>query len=154
MRFCKNWDFLKIWGCQNWVFLKSMKRFGFIYFFGNLICYFNLEWHYKHSDLFILVGSKLRTRLNYWAQNFEKNHKKMSDLKLIQNHSRKVPRATGHQKTSWNIFLSDPGPSGKNWIFPQKPIIWSSFGTHFSHFRHADECVALREASRWTLNDS
>ena len=78
----------------------------------------------------------------------------MNDLKLIQNHSRKVPRASGHPKTSQNIILSDPGPSGKKSKFRQKPIIPSSFGTHFSHFRHADACVALREASRLTLNDS
>ena len=45
---------------------------------------------------------------------FEKKHKKMSDLKFIRNHSRKVPGAPAHQKTSSNIILSDPGPSGKN----------------------------------------
>ena len=33
---------------------------------------------------------------------------------LIQVHSRKLPRASGHPKTSQNIILSDPGPSGKN----------------------------------------
>ena len=37
----------------------------------------------------------------------------MNDLKLFQNHSRKVPGAPGHRKTSSNIILSDPGPSGK-----------------------------------------
>ena len=45
--------------------------------------------------------------------HFEKNHEKMNDLKLIQNHSRKVPGATGHQITCQIIILSDPGPSGK-----------------------------------------
>ena len=38
----------------------------------------------------------------------------MNDLKLNQNHFRKVPRAPEHQKTSSNIILSHPGPSGKN----------------------------------------
>ena len=33
-------------------------------------------------------------------ENFEKNHEKMSDSKSIQNHSRKLPRAPGHQITS------------------------------------------------------
>ena len=52
------------------------------------------------------------------------------------------------------MILNDPGPFGKNLKFRQKPVTWSSFGTDFSHFRHADACVALREASRLTLNDS
>ena len=34
------------------------------------------------------------------TENFVKNHEKMSDPKLIQNHSRKLPRASGHQNTS------------------------------------------------------
>ena len=72
----------------------------------------------------------------------------MIDLNLIQNHSRKVPRAPGHQKPSWNIIFNDPGPSGKNSKIQQKLVILRSFGTHFYHFRHADACVALRRASR------
>ena len=46
-------------------------------------------------------------------KNLKKNHEQMNDLKLFQNHSRKVPGAPGHRKTSSNIILSDPGPSGK-----------------------------------------
>ena len=53
-------------------------------------------------------------RLIHWAENFEKNDEKMIDLKFIRNHSRKVPGAPGHQKTSPKLILSDPGPSGKN----------------------------------------
>ena len=83
------------------------------------------------------------------SKHFWKNDEKMSDSKFIYNHFRKVPRASEHQKTSCDL-----GPSGKKPKFRQKPVIPSSFGTHFSHFRHADACVALREASRLTLNDS
>ena len=57
-------------------------------------------------------------------------------------------------KTSSKIILSDPGPSGKNWTNWQKLLILRGFGTHFSHFCHADACVAMRRASRVTLNDS
>ena len=78
----------------------------------------------------------------------------MSDLKFIRNHSRKVPGAPEHQKTSSNIILSDPGPSGKNWKNLQKLVILRGFGYQFYHFRHADACVAMRRASRVTLNDS
>ena len=124
-----------------------MKRFGFSYFFGNLTCYFNLVWHYKPSDLFILDRLKLRSRLTHWAENSEKNDEKMIDLKFIRNHSRKVPGAPGHQNTSSNIILSDPGPSGKNWKNWHKLVILTGFGTHFSHFCHADACVALRYSS-------
>ena len=38
-------------------------------------------------------------KVDLLSQNFEKNQEKMNDLKLIQNHSRKVPRAPGHPKT-------------------------------------------------------
>ena len=72
-----------------------MKRFSFAYVFVILTCYFNLEWHYKHSDLFILVRLKLRSRLTYWAQNFKKNHKKgdvikSEDLRLARE-NRSIP---------------------------------------------------------------
>ena len=91
---------------------------------------------------------KQRPRFSFWVKILKKNHEKMNDLKLIQNHSRKVLRASGHQKTSWNIILTDPGPSGKNSKIRQKLVILRSFGTQFYHFRHADACVALRRASR------
>ena len=34
------------------------------------------------------------------TENFEKNHEKMKFPEFIQNHSRKVARAPGHQNTS------------------------------------------------------
>ena len=33
-------------------------------------------------------------------ENDDENYEKMNDPKSIQNHSKKVPRAPGHQKTS------------------------------------------------------
>ena len=87
-------------------------------------------------------------------ENIEKYLEQINDLELIWNHSRKVPGAPGHQKTSSNIILSVPGSSGTNSKIRQKLVILRSFGTHFYHFRHADACVALRRASRVILNDS
>ena len=38
---------------------------------------------------------------------FDKNHKKMSDLKIIRKHYRKVPGAPGHQNTCFFCFLKN-----------------------------------------------
>ncbi len=39
-------------------------------------------------------------RLTFWGKKNEKNHDKMIDPKSVRSHSRKVPGASEHQKTS------------------------------------------------------
>ena len=118
--------------------------------------YVILIWNYttKAQIYSCWLGESSLHHWGFEANFLRKNRKKMTDVKSIHNHSRKVPGAPGHQKTSSNIILSDPGPSGKNWKNWQKLVILIGFRTHFSHFCHADACVAMRRASRVTLNDS
>ena len=87
------------------------------------------------------------------TSHFDKNHKKMTHLKLIQNHSRKVPRGPGHQKTSWNIILTDPGPSGKNSKIRQKLVILRSFGSFSSCWRMCCPAGGLEGKLKWLGGD-
>ena len=66
----------------------------------------------------------------------------MNHPKLIQNHL-DVPVAPGHQKKCLIFILSH---WGFRKTFKNLPFILKSFGDHFSHFPHADACVALRES--------
>ena len=74
----------------------------------------------------------------------------MSDLKLILNFSRTFPRASGHQKLSWNIILNDPGPSGKIQNFDKNLWFWQVLGLIFLIFAmltHVLPCGRPRDLS-------
>ena len=80
------------------------------------------------------------------TENFEKNHDFLRFLEFIQNHSRIIQGSFPelqdtkiHDETPIQATLGLPEEFRK---FHLKLIILMSFGTHFSHFRHADACVA------------
>ena len=132
-----------------------MKRFGSTYFFYHSICYFNLDWHHQCSDLLFLGGWKLDSTFDLWLKILRKNDEKMSDPKSIQNHSRKVPRAPGHQNKWYNSHTSSPGASRRILkISTWNPSFWWLLGLIFLIFlmlTHVLPAAGLEATLKWLV---
>ena len=67
---------LEDFGVSKLMNLEIYEKVWLRIFFYARICYFNLEWHYKHPNLFIPGGCKYPTRLTFRGQNFDKKWSK------------------------------------------------------------------------------
>ena len=89
---------------------------------------------------------------NFGNNFFENFHEKMKFPKFIKDHPRKLPRASGHQKTFKNLQIF---PWERPWGFRNKSekIIRKHrferlFGPIFSNFPMLAHVLSLRKASR------
>ena len=142
---------LKIFRCQNVESEKSMKSFESAVFLHVALCYFNADWSYQTSNLWIIGRLKHSSNFIMWDKIFIKKL-------TFQVMSRTVPGSLwdvpGTSRASKNIKgMTKHPPKGLRKIsekWQKNPFIWRVLGSNFLNF----PCWRMCCPSRGDFDDS
>ena len=148
-------DILKIFAPQNVEIEKSMKSFESAIVFLPPLCYFNADWAYQTSNLWIIGRLKHSSKFIIWDKIFMKKL-------TFQVMSRTVPGSLwdvpGTSRASKNIKgMTKHPPKGLRKIsekWPTNSLIWRVLGPNFLNFPMLAHVLPGGGPLGETLNDS